>query len=428
MFARLHTETYAAAFDNWEAENPDPEDQVQPLVISVQALERRLLSGFLAETPVPDLAEVESSMVGKFFAGPLEAVGFVDLTDLLEEEGLRERINEPSFAPWTSRGRIFGIPHDVHPVMLAYRADIVEAAGIDVTAIETWDDFERIMRPLMWVDGTPGIDPPDRYLLNLWETSSFAIQILLLQAGGGTFDQDLQPILVSDENAKVFARMVTWVHGPRRLAINAPNFSAEGHQMFLDGQVLCNLMPDWLAGVWRYDLPGLKGKVKLMPLPAWEPGGRRTSVIGGTMLAIPKRTDDFDTAWRFAKHLYFDPETSRETFRSNYIITPIRDNWDDPVFDEPSAYFSGQPVGRLYINLAPDIPMRSSSPFESSARNEAVNALIRLTRYARENGVTDEAVLRDRALVELREAEKNIERLMRMNPFWRMDEWEEGAL
>ncbi len=57
--------------------------------------------------------------------------------------------NVPSFALWTTRGRIFGIPHDIHPVLLAHRADIIEAAGIDVSDIETWEDFDRILRPFM---------------------------------------------------------------------------------------------------------------------------------------------------------------------------------------------------------------------------------------------------------------------------------------
>jgi arabinosaccharide transport system substrate-binding protein len=47
--------------------------------------------------------------VAQAFKGPLEEVGFVDLTDLVQSEGIEAQINAPSFAPWTSRGRIFGL-------------------------------------------------------------------------------------------------------------------------------------------------------------------------------------------------------------------------------------------------------------------------------------------------------------------------------
>jgi len=61
---------------------------VSPVVISFQALERRLLSGFLSDTPVPDVVEVEIAMAARFFSGPLEAIGFLDLRERIEAEGL----------------------------------------------------------------------------------------------------------------------------------------------------------------------------------------------------------------------------------------------------------------------------------------------------------------------------------------------------
>jgi len=76
----------------------------------------------------------------KAFLGPLDRVGCLDLTDRIHAEELYERFNAPSFSPHTSRGRIFGLPHDVHPTVLAYRADLVEEAGVDVSEIETWKE------------------------------------------------------------------------------------------------------------------------------------------------------------------------------------------------------------------------------------------------------------------------------------------------
>ena len=108
-------------------------------------------------------AYVRYSGPGPNLPPDIEDVGFVDLTERLESEGLLETINRPSFAPWTSRGRIYGIPHDVHPMLLCYRADIIEGAGIDMSKIETWEDFARELRPLM--HDLDGDGRPDRFLL-----------------------------------------------------------------------------------------------------------------------------------------------------------------------------------------------------------------------------------------------------------------------
>ena len=167
--------------------------------------------------------------------------------------------------------------------------------------------------------------------------------------------------------------------------MNAPEFDAAGNRMRLDGFVLCSFMPDWLTGAWRQDLAQLAGKVKLMPLPAWKKGGRRTTVMGGTMLGIPKQAPDFASAWRYAKHLYLSPDLARELFRTTGIISPIKRNWADPVYDEPSSYFSKQRVGRMYIAAAPDVPARTSSPYNALARFKIGDGALALKAIRQEN-------------------------------------------
>jgi arabinooligosaccharide transport system substrate-binding protein len=414
IFAKSHQRMYDPMTAAWNTARP-PAERVHVVLLSAGALQRRLLSGFLSGTPLPDLVEAYAQIVAQTFKGPLEDVGFVDLTDLVRAEGIDAQINAPSFAPWMSRGRIFGLPHDVHPVLLAYRADIVEAAGVDVTAIETWDDFVRLLRPL--VRDMDGDGYPDRYLLNIWETNPELIESLMLQAGGAFFDAQEQPVLRSESNARVLATVVSWTTGPNRIAVNAPEFDAAGNKMRLDGTVLFSLMPDWLTGAWRQDLPQLTGKVKLMPLPAWERGGRRTTVMGGTMLGIPKRVRDFDSAWRYAKHLYLSPDLAHALFHTTGIISPVKHHWTDPVYDEPSAYFCGQPYGRLYIAAAPHVPPRTSSPYNALAQIKMTDSALALKAYAQQSGTYTVAELLPEARRLLAEAEDQVRALMQRNVF-----------
>jgi arabinosaccharide transport system substrate-binding protein len=209
--------------------------------------------------------------------------------------------------------------------------------------------------------------------------------------------------------------VVTWTGGPERIGVNAPIFG-EGRQMFISGQVLSNLSPDWLAGIFLQEVASLRGKLKLIPMPAWEPGGRRTSVWGGTMLGIPKKSD-FEQAWAFAKRLYLDPTLAEELYQKSLIISPIRKNWDLPLYDEPIEYFSDQPVGRMYIDLAPHVPRRSSNPFKIQAHQEITYALSRLKRHAEATNTWDVPTLIPQAREELRIAQEYVEGRMKMNPF-----------
>jgi arabinosaccharide transport system substrate-binding protein len=424
-FTRLHGRLYdqlAVEYNANARASGDPELNV--FTIDASALSRRTLSGFWSGTPLGDLIEVHTGLMPQFVSGPIEHVGFTDLTDLIRTEGLDEQINAPSFAPWTSRGRIFGLPHDVHPVLLCYRSDLVEQAGIDVSQIETWDDFVRLMSPL--IADTDGDGRPDRYLLNLWYTNMGEIEPLLLQAGGGTFDQQDRPIIASEANARVIAHVVAWTLGPTRIAIDAPDFSASGNQLKIEGKVIAQLMPDWLAGIWKKDLPQLQGKLKLMPLPAWERGGRRTSVRGGTMIGIPKSTQDFDAAWGAAKYLYLSREIAEALFAKSNIISPVKRFWDEPFYAQPDAYFSGQASGTAYIKQAPHVPPRSSNPFKVMALTRIGEATSALHAEASQGRIvpveqmSPEALL-PRARELLDEAQQRVLKEMGRNVFLRDD-------
>jgi arabinosaccharide transport system substrate-binding protein len=389
MFSPPNVPHYRAVLDEWNAAHPA--DRVNLVPIHYQALERRLMAAFTSDAPVADLVETESLTMARAFAGPLDAVGFVDLTDRLRREGLFEQINAPSFSLWTTRGRTFALPHDVHPCLLGYRADIVEGAGIDVTQIETWEDFRRILGPLI-VD-RDGDGRSDRYLLNFWENNRDLIKVLLLQAGGELFDAQERPRFDTEINAQTLAELVAWTAGPRRFCIDARDFTAGGDQMRLEGTVIASVLPDWMAAVWKANIPGLAGKVKLMPLPAWHRGGLRTSVWGGTAIGITKTAPDPDKSWAMAKQLYLSPRVAESLYRSTYIISPVKSFWTLPFYREADPFFSGQKVGELYIAQAPHVPARVASPYMTLGMERLMGVLVALKAHAVARGEFEPAAL-----------------------------------
>jgi arabinosaccharide transport system substrate-binding protein len=378
MFSPPNTQHYRGVLDTWNASHP--EARINLVQIHFQALERRLLAAFTSDAPVADLVETERLMMARTFAGPVEAIGFVDLTDRLRSEGLFEQINSPSFSAWTTRGRTFGLPHDVHPCLLGYRADLVEAAGIDVNQIETWDDFRRLLGPL--ITDVDGDGRPDRYLLNFWENNRDLVEVLLLQAGRSLFDAQERASLNTPETAATLAELVNWIAGPKRFCVDARDFTAGGDRMRLEGAVIASILPDWMAAVWKANIPGLTGKVKLMRMPAWERGGARTSVWGGTAIGVTRSAPDFEQSWTVAKHLYLSPQVAESLYRSTYIISPVKTHWSLPFYHAPDPFFSGQKVGALYIAEAPHVPTRVASPYTTFTMERMMSVLVALKAYA----------------------------------------------
>jgi arabinosaccharide transport system substrate-binding protein len=289
--------------------------------------------------------------------------------------------------------------------MLAYRRDLVAQLGIDVTKLDTWDAFvEAGRRVTRDVDGDGVVD---HYMIDLPYDGNWALTSLLLQHGGQLFDRAGNIAFNSDITTEVFAWYLRQTHGPRKIAYDAGWGQALGKAM-VDGLVVFYWAPDWRSRFFADEVPSLAGHMALMPLPAWDKGGRRTSVWGGTGLMISRRTPRPDLAWELAKFLYFDPTEMGKRFEATNIIPVLRDAWTMPELDAPNPYYSNEPIGRMYADLAPDVPPSYVSPLTAVAGTELDEAFSRCVSYYErfgEEGLTD-AIHR-----ELSRAEAYVQRL-----------------
>jgi len=407
---------YLEPIAQWNATHPETPFEMS--LLHASAIERRMLSGFLTGTPMADLLETHEGMYPKVYRGPIEQVGFLDVTDRIHAEGLYEQFNEPSFTQQARFGRLFGLPRASTPVLLAYRSDLVEAAGIteaDIEQIETWDDYFHVMRPLM--ADLDGDGRPDRYLLSLSEMSGSAIRMLVLQNDGVIFDENNQPAFANERNACTLATLTTWVTGPERVGIDVHLFSAAGHKQRLDGVVIGTMIADWMLNLWKLENPQLAGKIKLMPLPAFERGGRRTSSFGSCMLSINKRSAHIETCWEIAKELYTSFEVAEHIYREVGMVTAYKAHWKAPFYHEPDAFCGGQPSGTLFVEQAPHVPHTPASPYQNSAYAALTNTMIALRAYAEKTGSYEVEKLAPEALRLLQASQDQLQRLMERNVF-----------
>ena len=402
-FARNHSVPYQKATPSFEAKHPGTTLDVQ--LVHGEAVTSRLRAAFWADLDVPDLVEVEISRAGSFFRGPPEDVGFIDLMPFLRSTGYYDRIVKTRFAPYTNKGKIYGLPHDVHPVMLAYRRDLFEAAGIDVEQIKTWEDFVRV--------GQQITVPGERYMIELSDSGAHHYEMFLFQRDGGYFDAESR-LTMDDETAlETLLFFIPLVAGEGRIASDLGS-GRVFTQAVEQGYFLSFVCPDWRSKVAETDIPRMHGKMALMPLPAAVPGGRRTSTWGGTMLGITKACPNPELAWQVAEHMYFDKAELAVRFRETNILPPLKDAWEDPAFDEERAYWSGQPLGRLYANLADEVPPQYASPLVEIAKSKMSGVISACAVYYRENG---EAGFEDFARTRLAEAAAEVRRYMRRNPY-----------
>jgi arabinosaccharide transport system substrate-binding protein len=390
-FERAHGVTVQIEFTNWTP------------------LRSRLQNAILAGTDVPDLAEVVEGSLGFFTRGPARDIGVLDLTDRLRADGLEDRLVPSRLSLWSAHDRVYALPHDAHPVMLAYRRDLIEALGIDVGALDTWDKFAAVGRRL--TGDLDGDGVPDRYMLDLLASGDTALTTLIFQRGGELFDRAGNVAFDSQPVAEVILWYLRQLAGPHKIAYDA-GWGQSAAKAMTDGLVLFYLTPDWRSFQYQQEVPWLRGKMALMPLPAWSPGGRRTSVWGGTGLMIMKATQHPDLAWELAKYLYFDEASLGRRFAETNIVPVLKDAWKRPELDAPNPYFSNQPIGRMYAQLAPDTPPILSSPVDAVARAKLNEAFSRCLEFYQRHG---EAGLPETIRAELARAAADVRRMADRN-------------
>jgi arabinosaccharide transport system substrate-binding protein len=411
LFASNHMAAYEEVVPLFEKEN---DCRIQLQLVNSRALQSRLQSALLTGADVPDMVELLGGSMGYFTRGPLEDVGFVDLTERLHAEGLYENLVESRFSLWSSRGRVFAIPHDVHPVMLCYRRDLIDELGIDVGALGTWADFVRMGRRV--TKDLDGDGNPDRYALDL-PASGGQLPMLVLQRGGGIFDEAGRVVFDTELVADTVIWYIHRTRGPGRIAFDA-GWGQSLAKAMNDGLVLFYVCPDWRTKQFEMDVPNLAGRLALMPLPAWEPGGRRTSTWGGTGLAITKACRHQRLAWKLAKRLYFEEKDLGARFRATNIIPPVKSAWDLPVFREPREFYGAQAIGLEFAELAPSTPADHASPYTDLARGKLSEAYLRAAEHYDTHG--DEG-LRECALKELSRSADYVRKVMSRNVFLKQD-------
>lgn len=344
-----------------------------------------------AGNDIPDVVELLEGTMGYFADGPIEKVGFADLSDRLKEDGYLDPANmvQSRYSLWSSRGHIFAIPHDVHPVALCYRVDLIEKLGIDVTKLKTWDDFVKVGQSVTgeWeeTDLSLGVRKGNkRFMIDFATDSTISLAILLRQRGFDYFDANGNVAFDKPEVAELIAWFVQQTIGEKSIASPAGD-GRDFYQSMISGHNLFFFTPDWRTMQYTMDLdfndgmrgPSiLKGKLALMPMPVWSdkdgsrlPGSYGTGTWGGTGLAITKHCRNQALAWELAKFLCLQAseEDFMYQFKKTNIIPPVKRAWMSKDFNEYSPYFremihneSGKliskpiSIGRFYASMADD--------------------------------------------------------------------------
>jgi arabinosaccharide transport system substrate-binding protein len=400
-FAESHWRAFMG--DGLPPGEPTPADQfladtgktVDMLLIQHRAFNTRLSTMFMSGTgwpELPDLVEIEIGSVGRYFRPPVDEVGFLPLNDLIERNNWSEQIVESRFMPWSktdpTNGKriIFGIPHDIHPVMIAYNTKWFEEAGVDLPACRTWAEFHTAC--LRYRDFWRARGEVRRWPVELPSSNAGTLITMLLQRGINVVDDENRVYLTDSRVLDTLLMYVRMVEGPDRIGAATAAGDHAYSQDFSSQFVASMFCADWRLRYVKDYAPALRGQIRVMPLPRFEDSQCRTSTIGGTMIAIPRNSRNPELAWKLIEQLYLKPEGLTRTIESSFILPSSKAAWTHPINEEPDEYYGGQQVRKLIVDLADEVPARLVSPASMIAEGELALALIDAIEYFQSHGET----------------------------------------
>lgn len=274
--------------ERWNEANPDRPINLTYEQIEYATMHDNLLSALLVGVGAPDLVDIEISRFATFTKGEIQ---LIPLDDAIVP--YREDIIEARLAPYVANGHNYGIDYHLGSFVMYYNRGILEAAGVDVDSIETWDDY--IAAGQQVTQDTDGDGTPDVYMTSLEITGPHTVRGMMLLNGGGLYNSEGEMILDSPENVEAlqFLQDLVHVHGIARPASGGNHHAPDHFVDMVEGEIASLWMPQWYMTRFPDDMGSELADVAVVrPMPIFEEGGYTSTMGGGTGTAITNQIDE----------------------------------------------------------------------------------------------------------------------------------------
>lgn len=238
-------------------------------------------------------------------------------------------------------GRVYAVPWDMGPCAVFYKRSLFAQYAIDPESIETWDDYVKTGKRLLEASG--GIT---KMLVLPTGGMEFTFEMLLQQLGGQVFDAEGRVAIRSRETLQVLDVLRKFIQSG--ITANVPPYSHAHYASIRSPIVATFPAAAWWGGTIKDYAPEMAGDWGVFRLPAFEPGGLRTSNQGGSVLVIPEQCARKQAAWTYVEHVLCTREAQIEQYRGFDLFPAFLPAHEDPFFDEPDPFFGDQKVRRLF--------------------------------------------------------------------------------
>lgn len=299
-FIELHQEFYVTMAEKWNAENPDKKVKLVLSNMPYDDMHNKLSLALESGEGAPDAVDIE---LGKFPAFMAGSIGLMDLTEAIKP--YQDTVVQSRLDIYSKDGAVYGFPTHVGTTAAFYNETLLKEAGIDYTAIKTWDQFKEA--------GVKYNEATGKSFACVETSAQWMINLMLAQKGGDYLDADGNLDITNDKMVEV----LEYIKGMQDTGAFAtvpggqPD-NEEAYPFYNSGDYAVQIMPFWQTSRYTNYMTDLKQMVAIAPVPVFDESKKDLVTIGGggTGTAIVASGEHADLAAEVMAYIKLSEEAS----------------------------------------------------------------------------------------------------------------------
>mgnify|MGYP001093506675 CR=1 FL=1 len=266
----------------------------------------------------------------------------------------------------------YGAPVDNGTAIMAYRTDLLEAAGHSIDEMKgiSWDDFIKV--------GKDVYDKTGKYLLCM-DGSGNDLPYMMLQAEGESQFTDGKPTFASnDKYIQIISKIVTMIND--KVLYLGNDWSDYTDQAIVGDMVAGVLNGNWIIPTME-QVKDNSGKWAITSLPTLE-GGEGYASNGGSSLYITANCSKEDLAVDFLSKTFLggSTETYDAALQNGGVITCSAKAGASDVYQKGVEFFNNQPIYSDIVKMGANVPVVEQSDYHYQARQYVGTAIQNLVQ------------------------------------------------
>jgi len=112
-------------------------------LLASNVMAQKLPATLMAGNGFPDIVEQNTNNIVRFMKGNDSLIPYTDLKPALMAGPYAGQVLMHRFHRATKEGKLYGVPHDIHPVVMLYNDEAWQKYGIDLSLVDTYDNHDK---------------------------------------------------------------------------------------------------------------------------------------------------------------------------------------------------------------------------------------------------------------------------------------------